>query len=92
MTHSARVSRGRYALLAYTPCSCEQVSTTERQDAYLSYIVQAEKLDAFMREATNATALFGGGHAGLSRRDDEAARAMYSMKALSKESFRQKLK
>ena len=71
-----------------------QVQTTERQKTYLSYIVQAEKLDAFMREATNAAALGVGNNnatTGLSRRDDQAAREMYAMKALSKETFRQKL-
>ena len=46
---------------------------------YLSFIIQAEKLDQFMREAQRTEEVFGK----KVGRDDEASKAMFSMKSLS---------
>lgn len=58
------------------------------QQAYLPFIVQAEKLDQFIRER-EAQELIGARSTDRRRadRDDEAARAMYQMKSLSLASF-----
>ena len=56
------------------------------QQAYLSFIVQAEKLDGFMRERQAAELIFGGGGGGCAR-DDEAAKAMYQMKSVTSRAF-----
>jgi hypothetical protein len=56
------------------------------QNAYLSFVVQAEKLDQFMREVQQHEAVFGGAatKAGRSQgRDDSASQAMYKMKSVS---------
>jgi len=55
------------------------MKTSAHQEAYLSFVIQAEKLDQFMRE------VFQKG--GQVSRDDEAAKAMYQMKALSVRRF-----
>lgn len=59
------------------------------QRAYLPFIVQAEKLDQFIRER-EAQELVGARLADQRKadRDDEAARAMYQMKSLSLARFR----
>jgi hypothetical protein len=60
------------------------------QRTYLPFIVQAEKLDQFIRER-EAQELVGT-HCAQRRkadRDDEAARAMYQMKSLSLSRFRE---
>jgi len=59
------------------------MQTLEHQESYLSFIVQAEKLDGFMRERESQDNIFGtesGSHCG---RDDDASRSMYQMKSLS---------
>lgn len=56
------------------------------QEAYLSFIVQAEKLDGFMRER-EAETVFGVGAGSQHGRDDDASRSMYQMKSLSVDSF-----
>jgi len=63
--------------------------TLPHQEAYLSFIVQAEKLDGFMREREAQECVFGADAHGASQRgrDDDASRAMYQMKSLSKQAF-----
>merc|ERR1711879_347033 len=58
------------------------------QQAYLSFIVQAEKLDQFIRER-EAQELIGARSVERRKadRDDEAARAMYQMKSLGLSRF-----
>merc|ERR1712070_960306 len=57
--------------------------TLAHQEAYLSFVVQAEKLDGFMRERESQDKVFGT-DAGRGRgRDDDASRSMYQMKSLS---------
>jgi len=56
----------------------------KQQRDYLSYIVQAEKLDQFMREAKAQEQL---GVKKDAKRDDEAAKAMYQMKSVSVSTF-----
>jgi hypothetical protein len=67
-----------------------QASSADNQQAYLSFITAAEKLDGFMRERQATELVFGNGCSGQARkaqRDDEAAKAMYQMKSLSTKSF-----
>lgn len=58
------------------------------QDAYLSYVVQAEKLDGFMRERESQDKVFGAESTAQRGRDDDASRSMYQMKSLSVEEFK----
>lgn len=63
----------------------------EHQDTYLSFIVQAEKLDGFMRERESQDAVFGASEGGQRSRDDDASRAMYQMKSLSVAEFQSRV-
>jgi len=59
------------------------------QRAYLPFIVQAEKLDQFIREREAQEELgVSSAEQRKAQRDDEAARAMYQMKSLSLACFR----
>jgi len=55
------------------------MESTEHQRNYISYIVQAENLDQFMREAQRQLEVFGAS----SKRDDDASKSMFQMKSLS---------
>merc|ERR1711881_366283 len=55
----------------------------EHQESYLSFIVQAEKLDGFMRERVSHEKIFGAESGSQRGRDDDASRSMYQMKSLS---------
>jgi len=59
--------------------------TPEHQESYLSFIVQAEKLDGFMRESEAQERVFGTSSNSQRGRDDDASRSMYQMKSLSVE-------
>lgn len=61
--------------------------TLPHQEAYLSFIVQAEKLDGFMRERESQEKIFGSGEGAQRGRDDDASRSMYQMKGLSVDAF-----
>jgi hypothetical protein len=61
------------------------MQTLAHQEAYLSYIVQAEKLDGFMREQESQEQIFGTDRSAKRGRDDDASRSMYQMKNLSVE-------
>ena len=50
------------------------------QEDYMSFIVQGEKLDQFMREAQAQQAVFGESQV---ERDDDASKSLYQMKSLS---------
>jgi hypothetical protein len=85
---------------SYRAARCELISTQRLlqrgmgaamvQAAYLPFIVQAEKLDQFIRER-EAQELVGTRSEQRRRadRDDEAARAIYQMKSLSLARFRE---
>jgi len=55
------------------------------QESYLSFIVQGEKLDGFMREQEAQSKVFGADYG--RNRDDDASRSMYQMKSLSVTEF-----
>jgi len=57
--------------------------TLPHQESYLSFIVQAEKLDGFMRERESQDKIFGADSGSQRGRDDDASRSMYQMKSLS---------
>lgn len=58
--------------------------TSAHQADYMRFIVQAEKLDQFMREAQQAQAVLG-----VERlaRDDDASKSLYQMKCVSRRAF-----
>lgn len=57
------------------------MQTDHHQESYLSFIVQGEKLDGFMREQEAQSKVFGADYG--RNRDDDASRSMYQMKNLS---------
>lgn len=57
--------------------------TLAHQESYLSFIIQAEKLDGFMRERESQDGVFGTATDRQRGRDDDASRSMYQMKSLS---------
>jgi actin-related protein len=57
------------------------------QESYISFIVQAEKLDGFMRERESQEMVFGKDGSSQCGRDDDASRSMYQMKSLSVREF-----
>merc|ERR1712190_498202 len=59
----------------------------DHQESYLSFIVQAEKLDGFMRERESQEKVFGKDGSSQRGRDDDASRSMYQMKSLSVNEF-----
>jgi len=61
--------------------------TLAHQEAYLAFIVQAEKLDGFMRERESQELVFGSDSSAQRGRDDDASRSMYQMKTLSVKDF-----
>eukprot|EP00930_Biecheleria_cincta_P052686 TRINITY_DN3797_c0_g1_i2.p1 TRINITY_DN3797_c0_g1~~TRINITY_DN3797_c0_g1_i2.p1 ORF type:complete len:1298 (+),score=257.87 TRINITY_DN3797_c0_g1_i2:313-3894(+) len=88
--HAARLAqRGEYRsarveLISTCRLLQRAMRTVKHQESYLSFIVQAEKLDGFMRERESQEKIFGSGSAGQQHgRDDDASRSMYQMKSLS---------
>jgi actin beta/gamma 1 len=91
--HSARLAQmGQYerarihmiSVLRLLQRSMNETPTHEQQEAYLNFIVQAEKLDQFMREAKQQEEVLGSAKQASSRnRDDEASKSMYQMKGLN---------
>jgi len=81
----------------YRPARCQLISTCRllqramrtplHQEAYLLFIMQAEKLDGFMRERELQDKVFGTDGSTQRGRDDDASRSMYQMKSLSVEEF-----
>lgn len=67
--------------------------TPVHQKDYLSFVVQAEKLDQFMRENQAQEVVFGAKdeRSRQQNRDDASAKAMYQMKSVSLNSFRQRV-
>jgi len=61
--------------------------TPLHQEAYLAFVVQAEKLDGFMRERESQDKVFGASSNSQRGRDDDASRSMYQMKSLSVAEF-----
>jgi len=66
--------------------------SAQHQKDYLSYVVQAEKLDQFMREAQSQEAVFGAVNdvARQKTRDDASSKAMFQMKSVSGRTFRER--
>ena len=66
------------------------MKTPKHQKDYLNFIVQAEKLDGFMREAQLQEKIIGGvsGPTGnVPKKDDEAAKSIFQMKSLALQNF-----
>eukprot|EP00727_Mastigamoeba_balamuthi_P000800 m51a1_g10717 putative actin (1113) ;mRNA; r:219305-223208 len=76
-------ARARVNLVSVQRLLQRAMRTAQHQRDYLAFVVQAEKLDQFMREAQAQTAVFGGSAA----RDDEASKAMFQMKSVSVKAF-----
>jgi hypothetical protein len=60
----------------------QRAMQTDSQKVYMGFVVQAEKLDQFMREAAAQEAL-GVSVRNGAKRDDDASKAMYQMKSVS---------
>merc|ERR1719296_624600 len=94
LAQAGRYQEARAQLISTSRLLQRAMHTLPHQEAYLSFIVQAEKLDGFMREREAQERVFGSAAAGQGQaaaqqrgRDDDASRAMYQMKNLSKQLF-----
>jgi hypothetical protein len=63
------------------------MKTPKHQKDYMSYIVQAEKLDQFMRESQQQQSVLG---SRAKDRDDDAAKSMFQMKSVSVKAFNER--
>lgn len=83
----------RAALIGQQRLLQRTMRTPAHQRAYLRFIVQAEKLDGFMRERQAAESVFGACSKTdrKAQRDDEAAQAMYQMKSVTSTAFRARI-
>jgi len=66
------------------------MKTAIHQKDYLNFVVQAEKLDQFMRENQALEAVLGAKDDKSKGRDDDAAKNLYQMKSVSVKSFRER--
>ena len=68
------------------------MNTPEHQKNYLSFVVQAEKLDQFMRETEQMEKVLGGKTEDERKkmRDDESSKAMFQMKSVSLKAFNER--
>jgi len=88
LAQSGKYQAARSQLISTSRLLQRAMHTVQHQEAYLSFIVQAEKLDGFMRERESQEQVFGVDSSGAQRgRDDDASRAMYQMKSLSVQAF-----
>jgi len=90
LAQSGSYQAARAQLISTSRLLQRAMHTLPHQEAYLSFIVQAEKLDGFMREREAQEQVFGTDNTQSSAqrgRDDDASRAMYQMKSLSKQAF-----
>lgn len=81
LAQQGRYQDARIELISTQRLLQRAMKSAAHQEAYLAFVIQAEKLDQFMRETASQ---HGKGQAA---RDDEAAKAMYQMKALSVRQF-----
>lgn len=87
LAQAGNYSDARASLLSTQRLLQRGMFTVAHQEAYLSYIVQAEKLDQFMREAEMQEKVFGTKQGRGNTRDDEASKAMYQMKTVCTAAF-----
>jgi hypothetical protein len=93
MAQTGQYTDARINLLSVQRLLQRGMKTPLHQRNYMSFIVQAEKLDGFMREAQQQDLIFGSkneGDRGKSR-DDEASKAIFQMKSVSVSNFNKKL-
>ena len=90
LAQSGEYVEARCALIGTQRLLQRAMTTSAHQQTYLRFVVQAEKLDGFMRESQAAEQVFG--HCSKSdrkaARDDAAAQAMYKMKSVTSHVFR----
>jgi len=97
---TCRYTKARVNLISTQRLLQRVMKTKEHQQDYFNYIVQSEKLDAFMREAQQDEGIFGVEIdedseeakkkllARKAARSDNASKNIYNMKSVSKAAFR----
>lgn len=91
LAQSGNYQAARAQLISTSRLLQRAMHDVSRQEAYLSFIVQAEKLDGFMRERESHEKVFAADSNAQRGRDDDASRAMYQMKSLSKQEFQSRV-
>lgn len=87
LAQAGKYQEARAQLISTSRLLQRAMHNVSHQEAYLAFIVQAEKLDGFMRERESQEKVFGSDSSAQRGRDDDASRAMYQMKSLSKQEF-----
>jgi hypothetical protein len=85
LAQTGKYEEARIKLVSTLRLLQRTMEAASNQEEYLSFVVQAEKLDGFMREK-QARDLQG--VACDSKRDDESAREIFHMKTISRAAFR----
>jgi len=100
LAQNCRYTKARVNLIGTQRLLQRVMKTKEHQQDYFNYIVQSEKLDGFMREASQEEALLGLGiddesaeaqkdlKARKAARGDAASKNIFNMKSVSKVAFR----
>jgi len=86
MAQKGEYNAARIELVSVVRLLQRSMTTIQHQNDYMNYIVQAEKLDQFMRE-TQQQKLVMGSRAVNAQRDDAASQAMYKMKTVPVKAF-----
>jgi len=88
MAQKGNYTEARVELVSFVRLLQRTMKTVEHQDDYMGYIVQAEKLDQFMRESQTQASVLD--NKPVASRDDAAAQAMFKMKAVSVDAYRKR--
>jgi len=89
LAHCGKYHDARVNLISTVRLLQRAMETTQHQKDYLSFIVQSEKLDQFMREAQVLEKVLGEKNEAERKydRDDDSAKAIFQMKSVSVRSF-----
>jgi len=88
MAQKSLYNDARIELVSIVRLLQRSMKTVQNQNDYMGYIVQAEKLDQFMREAQQQQSVMGSKV--NTQRDDAASQAMYKMKSVSAKALSEK--
>ena len=86
LAHAGEYQEARISLVSTLRLLQRTMAAAANQDEYLSFVVQAEKLDGFMREqqVLESQGVASKGQ----KRDDDSALEIFQMKTLSRHAFR----
>jgi len=92
MAHLGNYNDARINLLSVQRLLQRGMKTVKHQKNYMSFIVQAEKLDQFMRENQQQELVFGSNQQTKAKsRDDDSSKNLFQMKSISVNTFNKRV-